>query len=318
METILDPGHELNDAAWTFLTGAQRKAVPDAFAGDYVSEVTLSRGAGDVDGVMGQHITLLDLGARSFRYAARKTVDAGSNFDIHVELYEGHIPIVASPAGSPFHHDTALISAQTVGDGWVEYAGLFAAPPSNEITLIVRVEYAGVFDIGTSRWEFDSWRYPDTETNPVKWEALSGLITRLKAINGGATYNNDLSSRVYTRELFPDDNPDVTMPFITMIEKPAAYPNWQRAVEAEFGVYVRAFVKDTSSDLRDTATTQALAEIHDDIWNTLMTDQTLGGTVHDLTVNSSDAPPQGKGREWAGIEFDITMTIHFSQSELTP
>lgn len=195
VNNITDPGFENNSPAWQFRAGAVRKTVVDAHGGDWVAEVTLRQGFGDVAGRFGQTFSLFDTSQRQFSFAIRRTLAATppASWVVHVEIYDGTQNIDSPDPGDLLSSTTFASDSST---DWVEFSSISVNPPTTTATIICRSEFiGGGVEIGTGRWELDTFDFPDpfeVLTVAKRRDILAAILARLATITTVGGFNTDV------------------------------------------------------------------------------------------------------------------------------
>jgi len=161
----------------------------------------------------------------------------------------------------------------------------------------------------STRWVIDDIEIEEVDMK--KWPAVSAAITALKSITG-ATYNNDLGSRVYTRLFTPQEQRDVKLPYACLpVDQEAErieYEGFQ--FQSTWRLTGHAFFDDNSeSDPLNSAGATSAAKFRDDIIRAFMADPDLGQTVNNCEVTNIETS--------AGIVDDgvseVIFTVEFMQ-----
>lgn len=157
-----------------------------------------------------------------------------------------------------------------------------------------------------------------TTVDVMRWEAISGVVTALKTIEGSG-YHNDLRDSVFFKELFPDQHPDVKMPYLFVAPDVGEWNEFGATLlDENLRLIIACFVKDDVADLRSTNAVQAISELQDDVIKALRTDPTFGGVVRELTVGPLDPVPMQAHDSWCMALVPVTLRLIYQDSDLGP
>jgi hypothetical protein len=265
---------------------------------------------------------VLSLGFGGFASRTLSGLAAGQAYEVFIWCnFDDVATVIASSVLVKYNSGTKfLFFKDEAVTGWeLRSLGTFLYTPANRV---LRFETAS-WDTG--RVLIDSIFIAEDVAKRSRWLAHQRLVTVLRGINGaGGGYHLDLGNRVYTKYIRPVGSTHPALPYICvpLVNSNPRVEHDNTTIKHTWTLPIMAFVAEPNVGAFDSDAIAALYHLGEDVYQAVMKDPTLNGTVAPVSFVSGGIDEAGispfDGMPYADAIIPIDLSIYLGLDVLGP